>query len=384
MIWNKYTIKTKTDAEDLVCNILYELGITGIEIENALPPDDSDFAAMFIDPEPELLPDNASELPPGVSLVSFYLRESDGAAEYDAAAETSASVDDSYTIHDRTWTQGEIISLLANIEAELSKLSKYVDLGEANIEADTSDEDDWRNNWKDFFKPQVMNGILIKPSWQELGSDYEARIASGELKCIELDSGTAFGTGSHETTRLCVDGLKKYMQEGDSVLDIGTGSGVLALSAFSMGAAYVDMTELDPACEHVIKTNFELNPSLLKNDSADTAISTDSDSLSDIFGGQADLQIGNIIDDESVREAVRKHAPYDIIVSNILAPVIACLASSGQADSFAKPGAYFITSGIIDSREAEVTAAFEANPAWEQVAIEQLGDWVSIIARKKG
>lgn len=360
MKWTKYTITTTIESEDIVSAMLMELGVEGIEIENCLPPTDEEFEAMYIDIEPELMPDNEASVEDGVSLVSFYLREK-GLEEAQAASEASESVDDSYTIHDKTWSKLEIAELLKTIENELSAMRAYTNLGEGTIKTEESHEEDWRNNWKDFFKPQVMGNIIVKPTWAEIPEEYEGAVASGEIKVIEMDPGTAFGTGGHETTRLCVDGLTKYLKEGQTVLDIGTGSGILGFCALSIGAKFVMATELDPDCAHIIEENMELN---------------------DISSEAFDLAIGNIADDEAIIERAHSHGNYDIIVSNILAPVIATLASEGQADKFAHKGTIFVTSGIIDTREDEVVSAFEANPNWEVLETVRLGEWISVVAQK--
>ncbi len=370
MKWTKYTIQTTTEAEDIISAMLMEYGVEGIEIENSLPPTGAEFEAMYIDPQPELLPDEAPALPEGISLLSFYIRcEEDDAesalgAPLSSEAAADAASDDSYTIHDRTWTQEEVCALLEQIRNGLNEISGYADIGEGSISSSESDEDDWRNNWKDYFKPQQMGDIIIKPSWASITDEQAAAVAAGDIHVIEMDPGTAFGTGSHETTRLCVEGLAHYLEPGQTVLDIGTGSGILGLCALCRGASYVMATELDPDCEHIISDNIALNP-----DIADSR--------------NFKLLIGNILNDQSIIDEVSGHGPYDIIVSNILAPVIAALAGSGQADHFAEKGTVFITSGIIDTKEETVVNAFAGNPAWEILGVEHMGEWVSVIARRK-
>lgn len=363
MKWTKYTIKTSNEAEDIISSMLMELGVEGVEIENSLSPSIEDFEAMFIDPQPELLPDEESSLPDGVSLVSFYLRsEDDSSTNNVTATDDTTAQDDSYTIHDRVWTDEETERLLTAIRNELDSMSGYLDIGEGSIEEFISDESDWRNNWKDYFKPQLMCNIIIKPSWTDIPEEHLADVENGSIKVIEMDPGTAFGTGSHETTRLCVDGLMKYLKPGHTVLDIGTGSGILGLCALAMGADYVMATELDPDCEHIILDNIEMNPELAGTHNFQTLI-------------------GNILSDRSIIDKVSERGPYNIIVSNILAAVITALAEEGQADSFAAKDTVFITSGIIDTKEKDVVQAFSDNPNWEILGTEQLGEWVSVIAK---
>ncbi len=374
MEWTKYTIKTTIEAEDIVSAMLMELGVEGIEIEDALPPTDSEFKAMFIDPEPELLPDDEATLEEGASFVSFYLRmegsssdeagavSSAEAVDATAASAGIATVDDSYTIHDREWSRNEVRELLQRIGEGLEAMRAYANIGEGTIHTELSREDDWRNNWKEFFKAQVMGDIIVKPTWAEVPEELQDAVDSGEMKIVEMDPGTAFGTGGHETTKLCVDGLEKYLGSGDKVLDIGTGSGILGFCALAKGASFVMATELDPDCEHIILDNLKLN-----------------NVSSELF----EIAIGNIVDDEVIIERAAAHAPYDIIVSNILAPVIATLAGEGRADFFAEKGTIFITSGIINTREEEVLSAFRGNSNWEIMESVHLGEWVSVVARHK-
>lgn len=362
MKWTKYTIRTTTEAEDIISAMLMELGVEGIEIENDLPPTDEEFEAMYIDVEPELMPDGENLLPEGESLVSFYLRFEDESSVEASPSGSSDTVDDSYTIHDKLWTQDEANELLAKISRELESIAQYSNIGAGSIECSESDEDDWRNNWKDYFQPQIMGSIVIKPSWSELDDIMQAEVEAGRISLIEMDPGTAFGTGSHETTRLCVNGLERYLKPGQKVLDIGAGSGILGLCALSMGAGMIMATELDPDCEHIIRDNLALNPELASDENFK-------------------IQIGNILDDVAIIEEAEKYGKYKIIVSNILAPVIIALAGEGQADRFAEPGTIIITSGIIDTRENEVIDAFNANPNWEVIGCEHLNEWVSVVAR---
>lgn len=363
MEWTKYTIRTTIEAEDIISSKLMDFGVSGIEIENSLPPTYEEFEAMYIDPEPELLPDEEIKLEEGVSLVSFYLRlKNDSATDTSAALENSSSVDDSYTIHDKEWSEEEVMQLMESIQESLKEISTYMNIGAGTIETEMSREEDWRNNWKDYFKPQIMGNIIIKPTWTDIPEEYVSSVENGDMTVIEMDPGTAFGTGSHETTRLCVNGLEKYLKPGQIVLDIGTGSGILGFCALSMGARFVMATELDPDCVHIIEDNMSLN---------------------NVSDSQFELAIGNIAEDAEIISRAESHGDYDIIVSNILAPVIVTLAGAGQADRFAKKGAIFITSGIINTREGEVKAAFENNPAWEILGSQHLGDWVSVIARRR-
>ena len=372
MNWTKITITTTEKAEESVSAMLLGLGFDQIEIENNIPPSDEDFSAMYIDPQPELLPDEDAEssLPDGTSLISFYIEEGEA-------------------------TKDVLDSLVEDIEKGLSLIAEYADIGTGLIEISESREDDWRNNWKKFYKPLLIENILIKPSWEPVPDEYAEQIADGSIKLIEMEPGTAFGTGTHETTRLCVEGLDKYLKAGDAVLDIGTGSGILGLCALAQGASWVMATELDPDCEHIIIDNLAMN-----NVSSGTAHGTATDTandgtsvsacadVNDTARAEFVLSIGNILDEKRVRDEVISAGKahhledgFDIIVANILAPVIIELLASGQADFFIKKGGFFITSGIIDEKEASVVEALKANPCWELVETVHCGEWVSVIAR---
>ncbi len=387
MKWKKYTIHTTTEAEDIVSLMLNELGVEGVQIENNVPLSDADTKGMFIDILPELGEDD------GTSRVSFFLHleENDGAESGSSTAAAAAEAgnaagnpdnaavtgacDNSYTIADKIWTETEIGELLAKVREGLEEIAAYADIGEGRIEEGVTEDADWRDNWKQYFKPIQAGSFLIKPTWEDIPNEVAAEAAIGALKVIEIDPGTAFGTGSHETTQLCLKAIEKYVGAADGagvgttagarmrVLDVGTGSGILGIAALKEGAAYCMATEVDEMCESSIMDNIGFN---------------------DITENEFELLIGNIIDDPAVRRVVHEAAPegFDIAIANILAPVIVMLAGKGQIDSFVKAGGIFITSGIIDTKEAEVTEAFQSNPAWEILEINHQGEWVSVVARR--
>ena len=356
MQWDKYIIHTTTQAEEAVSALLLSFGVEGVEIEDHSPLSEEDFNALFIDLLPELAPD---DLPPddGTARVIFYLRTEE---EEEAPAQEGEAVDDSYTIHDKLWTPEEAAMLMGNLREGLEALRLHLDIGEGRIEKEISREEDWRDAWKAYFKPAVIDGVLIRPSWEKIPAAYQREVENGTLPVITMDPGTAFGTGTHESTRLCLDALQEILRGGEKILDIGCGSGILGLYALKKGAARVTATELDPACETVIREN------LLH---------------SGIPEERFRLFMGNLLTEESLKKEVG--GEYDIIVANILTPVITALAAPGQADRHAKPGTWFITSGIIAEKGPEVEAALLANPVWEVVKTMPLGKWVSVIARRK-
>lgn len=321
MKWLKYTINTTTEAVDLVSDMLGELGIEGIEIEDNVPLTESDTKGMFIDILPELPPDE------GNAKVSFYLDD-------DTAPE-------------------EIEALLEQVRDGLEETALFVNIGEGTIETGETEDKDWINNWKEFFKPFTVDDILIKPTWEQIPEEHKEKLM------IEIDPGTAFGTGSHETTQLCIRQLQKYVAPGVKVLDIGTGSGILGIAAIKLGAEYAFGTDLDENAVTAALENVEVNH---------------------IPAEQFPIVTGNIIDDEALQQQAGI-GTYDIVVANILAPVIIML--TGEADRHLKPGGIFITSGIINMKEEAVKEAFAAHPVWEVLETTYQGEWVSITARKR-
>ncbi len=318
MKWKKYTIATTTEAVDLIGSMLEEHGIEGIEIEDNVPLTEAETKGMFIDILPELGPDE------GKAKVSFYV---------DEGAEDEA--------------------LLAGIREGLSELRLFVDVGEGTISSSETEDKDWVNNWKQYFHPFTVDDILIKPTWEEVPKEHADKLM------IEIDPGTAFGTGSHETTQLCIRQLQKYLKAGDRVLDIGTGSGILAIAALKLGASFAFGTDVDENAVRAAGENARGNGF-----------------SEDVFV----LEEGDILTEAALQERVGE-GTYDVAAANILAPVIILLA--GEADRYLKKGGIFITSGIIDTKEEDVKAAFGANPAWELLEVTRQKDWVSVTVRKK-
>ncbi|MDO4267621.1 MAG: 50S ribosomal protein L11 methyltransferase [Eubacteriales bacterium] len=318
MKWTKFTLQTTTEAVDLISSMLEEFGIEGIEIEDNVPLSESDTKGMFIDILPELPPDDGS------AKVSFYLEDLSGLEE-----------------------------ILRNIEEGLDDLSQFVDVGERTISVSETEDKDWINNWKQYFKPFTVDDILIKPTWEEIPEEHRDKLL------IQIDPGTAFGTGMHETTQLCIRQLRKYIRGGEQVLDVGTGSGILGIAALKLGAGRVFGTDLDENAVAAVGENMESNG---------------------IPGGSFTVVQGNIIDDESVQNQAGAEC-YDIAVANILAPVIIML--QGEISMHLKHGGIFITSGIINTKEEDVRRAMEANEQLEILETTYQGEWVSITARRR-
>ena len=318
MKWKKFTLKTTTEAVDYISSLFDEIGIQGIEIEDNVPLTESETKGMFIDILPELPPDD------GTARVSFYLDDDDDAE-----------------------------AILKEVDEGLSELRQYVEIGEGTITASETEDKDWINNWKQYFKPFTVDDILIKPTWETVPEEHKDKLL------IQIDPGTAFGTGMHETTQLCIRQLRKYIKGGERVLDVGTGSGILGIAALKLGAGSVFGTDLDENAIVAVGENLASN---------------------DISPEQFAVIQGNIIDDAAIKEQAG-FGVYDIVVANILADVIIMLQK--ETAPHLKDGGIFITSGIIDMKEQAVLQAFSENPAFEVIEVTHQGEWVSVTARKR-
>lgn len=317
MKWKKFTLTTTTQAVDLISNLFDEIGIEGIEIEDNIPLTESETKGMFIDILPELPPDD------GVARVSFYLED---------------------------LSQEERI--LKAVEDGLDELSSFIDVGQRTITSSETEDKDWINNWKQYFKPFTVDNILIKPTWEEIPDGDKDKLL------IQIDPGTAFGTGQHETTQLCIRQLRKHITDGAQVLDVGTGSGILGITALKLGAKTVFGTDLDENAITAVGENLEANG---------------------IGGDRFKVLKGNIIDDKEIQDKVGYEC-YDIAVANILADVIIMLQK--EIPVHLKKDGIFIMSGILNIKEEAVKEALRQNPLLEIIETASQGEWVSITARK--
>lgn len=317
MKWKKFTLTTTTAAVDLVSSMFDEIGIEGIEIEDNVPLTEKETKGMFIDILPELPPDD------GTAKVSFYLDD-----------------------------DADVEGILAQVKEGLEELKLFVDLGTCEIEASETEDKDWINNWKQYFKPFTVDDILIKPTWETIPEEHKDKLL------IQIDPGTAFGTGMHETTQLCIRQLRKYVTPETKLLDVGTGSGILGIAALKLGAREVFGTDLDENAITAVEENLESN---------------------DIGADRFTVVQGNIIDDKAIQDQAGYEC-YDVAVANILADVIIMLQK--EIPVHIKKGGIFITSGIINMKEEAVREAFAANDAFEVVEVTYQGEWVSVTAKR--
>ena len=316
MKWHKFRLKTTTESEDIVSSMLMDLGIQGIEIEDKIPLTQSDKEQMFVDILPEIEADD------GVAYISFYLEEDEDKEE-----------------------------VLANVKKELEEMRAYTNVGACTIEESQTEDVDWVNNWKQYFHQFYVDDVLIIPSWEEVKPEDE------EKMIIHIDPGTAFGTGMHETTQLCIRQIRKYVTPDTTILDVGCGSGILGMLALKFGAKYSVGTDLDPCAIDATYENMEVNG---------------------ITKDQYEVMIGNIIDDKEVQDKVG-YEKYDIVVANILADVLVPLTPVILHQL--KTGGIYITSGIIDAKEETVVEAVK-EAGLEVLEVTYQGEWVSVTARK--
>jgi ribosomal protein L11 methyltransferase len=341
MKWTKFTLETTTEAVDLVGNMLSELGIEGIEIVDNIQITEQERKQLFIDFLPELNPDDGS------AKVSFYI-------DIDEDAE----------------------KILDNVKDGLKELSEFIDIGSGAITVSETEDKDWINNWKQFFKPfRIDDTIVIKPTWEQL-----AEHKANDL-VIEIDPGTSFGTGSHETTKLCIISLKKYLKLESVVLDAGSGSGILSIIAKKLGAKAVTGIDIDPIATDAALENARVNKLSaveLVNSVNGLQVMPDSNNRQEDLPAAYDLGFitGNILEDEKIRESLGKKK-FDLVVANILADVIIPL--SGIIGENLKPGGIFISSGIINTKEEAVKQALTKN-GFQILEVNRMGDWVCFTA----
>ena len=316
MKWIRFTLDTHTDAVDMLSYMLDEIGVEGIEIEDHVPLSEEDKKKMFVDilPDPE---DND-----GTAKVHFYMEPENCNPE----------------------------KIMMQVQDIFQEVKQFCNIGKGTVSLSETEDKDWINNWKTFFKPfRAADNIVIKPTWETYEKENEDDIL------IEIDPGIAFGTGSHETTKLCIQALDKYVKKGDSVLDVGCGSGILSIAALKLGAAHATAIDIDEVAVKVAAENMEVNH---------------------IPARQYTLFDGDLITNSFLK--VKAGTGHDIVVANILADVIIPL--TGVIRPHLKKGGLYITSGIINTKEEEVREALIAN-GFEILGVEYMKEWCCFIAK---
>ncbi len=327
MKWMKFRIKTVVEAEDLIISELYDRGLEGAQIEDKVPLSPLERERMFVDIPPE------PEADDGVAFLSFFVEErEDGSLDLGGEAVDQENI-------------------LARIEEALSEVRGFLKTGEGTVTVSETEDIDWINNWKQYFHQFYIDDLLVIPSWEEVKEEDRGK------KILHIDPGTAFGTGMHETTRLCIGQIKKHLTSETRLLDVGTGSGILSILALMYGAKHAVGTDLDPCAVDAVAQNKEANG---------------------IPDEAFDLLIGYIITEKGIQDKVGNGC-YDIVVANILADVLVPLTP--VAVKCLAPGGVYITSGIIEAKEETVRQAVEA-AGLAILEVNHLGEWVSVTAVK--
>ena len=327
MKWMKFRIKTITDAEDIIISTLYDIGLEGAQIEDKVPLTAAEKEQMFVD----ILPDGPED--DGIAYLSFFVEEKD---------------DGSLEVNGEKTTAKEV---LAKVKAELEELRFFMEIGEGSVSVDETEDIDWINNWKQYFHQFTIDDVLVIPSWEEVAQEDKDKMI------LHIDPGTAFGTGMHDTTQLCIRQLRKHITSETVLLDVGTGSGILAILALMFGAKKAIGTDLDLCAIEAVRENKEVNG---------------------IRPEDFELLIGNIITEKEIQDQVGYEC-YDIVVANILADVLVPLTPVIVHQL--KKGGIYITSGIIDDKESVVVEAVRA-AGLELLEVTYQGEWVSVTARK--
>ncbi len=337
MKWLKYSLETTTEAADLVIDLLAGLGIYGVEIIDNVPLTDEEKKQMYVD----ILPENAED--DGRAELCFYVEEAADAESRAAFYNSGTGIEEAVNISSK--------ELIEKIKEGLDELSAFADIGTGRISISETGDEDWADKWKEFFKPfRIGKNIVVSPTWEE-----PTDIKADDI-IIKIDPGVAFGTGAHETTRLCVEELEEYVTENSEMLDIGCGSAILTIAALKLGARKAYAIDIDPTAVKTAKENLVIN-------GVEEAVR---------------VEAGNLLEDEELRNELYKQN-YDIIAANILAPVLVSLTP--LIVPALKDGGYYICSGIVEELSEEVIRAIH-EAGLNLVSESHDGDWVCLVARK--
>lgn len=317
MRWNKIMIQTITEAEDIIICMLEDIGLEGAMIEDKVPLTPLEKEQMFVDIPP------MEEEDDGIAYLSFFVEDEEGK---------------------------DVNVIVEEAKAVLDGLRETMDIGAGTITLSQTEDIDWINNWKKYFHQFTIDDLLVVPSWEEIREEDKGK------KLLRIDPGTAFGTGMHETTQLCIRAIKKYLTNGASILDVGTGSGILGIVALMYGADHIKATDLDPMAVEAVEDNLNKN-------------NTPKDKF--------ELKIGNIIDDDETKAWAGEES-YDIIVANILHFVLKEVTPNIKP--LLKKGGIYITSGIIEDKEDYMLDVMKEN-GMEVLEVNHQGEWVGIVAR---
>ncbi|MCG7375989.1 50S ribosomal protein L11 methyltransferase [Paenibacillus sp. ACRSA] len=321
MLWHELTIHTTEEAVEMISNFLHEAGAGGVSIEESGTLNkkrDAPYGEWYEFP--------LNDIPEGFAEIKGYFSE-----------------------------DTDMEALQAEVRPRIEQLAEFdINVGDVRYETRTVDENDWADAWKKYFKPvRVSERLTIKPTWEEYTPE------SPDEKIIELDPGMAFGTGTHPTTSLCLRTLETVIQGGEEVIDVGTGSGILAIGAVQLGAKHVLALDLDPVAVSSAKENAHLN-------GLDDRITVKESDLLSVLGSE-DPTLGVKL-------------PVKIIVANILAEIIMLFVD--DVYNALESGGVYIASGIWKNKEQLVHDGLIA-AGFEISAVHRDEDWLAYVARKR-
>lgn len=329
MKWMRFRVRTTADAEDILISSMQDIGLYGAQIEDHVPLTAAEKEQMFVDIMPEEPADDGS------AVLSFYVEETE---------------DGKLLLEDGEKTPEEVRGEMENVIRELREYSDAI--GDGTVTIEETEDIDWVNNWKQFFHQFWIDDVLVIPSWEK-----PAETNREPALTFHIDPGTAFGTGAHETTQLCIREIRKYLSKDTEILDVGTGSGILSILSLMLGAKSAVGTDLDPCAAPAIAENLEANG---------------------VDAERFEVILGNLIDDPKVQDEVG-YDRYDIVVANILPNVLIPLTPA--AVRAVKPGGVFITSGILEGKEESVAEAMKKE-GLQIVDITAQGEWRCVTGRK--
>ncbi len=325
MEWIEVFVATSQMGLEPVEGVLYQCGLNGLMIH-----DEADFAEFLENPNREwdyVADELVEEKQEQTTGITFFLRDN---------------------LYGR-----EQLSQIKSALQSVKETEKELDLGSLEVTMKNVAEEDWANNWKKYFKPfPVGDKIMIKPSWEELPAQTDKII-------LKIDPGHIFGTGTHETTQLCMELIEKYVKKDDMVLDIGCGSGILSIASLLLDAKEADAVDIDPNAIQIAYENSDRN---------------------DIDRSRYHVKAGNILEDKEL-QASYSGKKYDLVAANIVADVI--IALTKQVPDYIKDGGVFLCSGIITERKEDVLEALKA-AGFAVLDIKEKTSWVAIATRYEG
>ena len=320
MKWTQLRIKTINEAEDVIISTLYDIGLEGAQIEDKVPLTEKEKEQMFVD----IMPDGPEDV--GVAYLNFFVEQQEG----ETIEEHKMRID----------------AVLADVKKELDELKSFMDIGEGTVTVSETEDIDWMNNWKQYFKPLCVGERLwVTPTW------VAAEVPAGRT-ALRIDPGSSFGTGQHDTTKLCLGLLETCVTEGCKVLDIGCGSGILSIGAMLLGAGMVQAIDIE-------------------QNAADSAI--ENAVRNGIDPETYHAICGNILEDETLVASLGDG--YDVVCANIVSDIL--IAMRELFVHFMRDGAALLLSGIIDERLDEVVTAME-EVGLHVDSIQQSSGWAAV------